>query len=142
MNQILSYCWGRCKSIGGIMLAVAALLEVVALVLYMQFGTSEFVLNLSSNTIGCMVAAIVVSVVVIFSPVKLPYVVAYVLHLFACFEYLASQASFIANVFVGIDGTSFPFAFYAIVVCSLAGAVLSLVAMKFVVEPKKQGGIA
>lgn len=110
-------------------------LDLLALILYMQYGTSVFIPKLSSTEISILIVGTILPLAVVFSPWKLPYAALFAVNLAACFEYLASQASFIANVFVAIDGTTFPAAFYLIVVCTLAAAVLSLVAMALLKEP-------
>jgi|GEM_PF-6615688 len=115
-------------------LAAVAILDAVALILYFNFGTSVFIPKLSSTVIAFMITAIALSVVVAFVGVKLPYVILYAANLLSCFFFLSSQASFIANVFVGIDGTSFSVAFYLIVALTLVAAALSLVAMSFIKE--------
>ena len=122
------------KSKSTYMLLATAVFEVVALILYVNFGTSVFIPELSPTAITFTVLGIAAPIIVAFVPFKICYVALYAIHLLSCLFYLASQASFIANVFVAIDGNTFPFAFYAIVALTLGSAVLSLVAMKFVKE--------
>ena len=120
-------------------LAAVAVLDAVALVLYFNFGTSVFIPKLSPTVIAFMITAIALSVIVAFVGIKLPYVILYAANLFSCFFFLSSQASFIANVFVGIDGTSFSVAFYAIVALTLIAAALTLIAMSFIKEQFNTG---
>ena len=117
------------KSKSTYLLLITAVLNLIALVLYFNFGTSVFIPELSSTVITLMALGVILPLVILFLPLKFPYVILYAIELLACFLYLASQASFIANVFVGIDGTTFSPAFYAIVICTLVAAMFSLMAM-------------
>lgn len=122
------------KSKSTYLLLLTAVLNLVALVLYFNFGTSVFIPKLSSTVIMFMSIGVVLPLVTIFFPLKIWYIAPYAVSLLSCFLYLASQASFIVNVFVGIDGTTFPLTFYAIVLCSLGAAVLTLIAMSSLKE--------
>ena len=134
MKNVKDYLLNTLKRKSTYFLAGTVALNLIALILYLNFGTSVFVPKLSGGVIAFLVLGTVLPFLAAFSPVKLAYVVLYVINLFACFEFLAAQASFIANVFVGIDGTFFSGAFICIVLFTLAAAVLSLVAMIFVNE--------
>lgn len=136
MNKVLNYLLKTVKSKSTYFLAATVVLNVAALILYVNTGVSVFIPELSSAVIVFMVLGIILPFAAAFSPLKITCVVLYVINLFACLRYLASQASFIANVFVGIDGSTFPAAFYLIVIFTLASAVLSLVAMHFVKETR------
>lgn len=125
------------KSKSTYILLGAAVLNLIALILYFNFGTSIFIPKLSSTVILLMTIGVVLPLLTIFLPLEIFYIAPYAVGLLSCFLYLASQASFIVNVFVGIDGTTFSLPFYAIVFCSLGAALLTLVAMSCVKENKK-----
>lgn len=149
MNKVLNYLLKTVKSKSTYFLAGVVILNVIALILYVNTGVSVFIPKLSSSVIAFMVMGVILPFAVAFSPFKIVYAALYAINLLSCFKYLASQASFIANVFVGIDGSTFPAAFYLIVIFTLASAVLSLIAMHFVKEtcinaaeePVAEGGL-
>lgn len=138
MSAILQYLLKTVKKISTYLLAGVVVLNIIALCLYVNLGVSVFVPTLSGAAITFMVLGIVLPFAAAFSPYKLQFIALYAFNLLACFQYLSSQASFIANVFVGIDGTSFPASFFIIVIFELIAAALSLVAMFFVKEPAAQ----
>lgn len=138
MKAIKDYLLGLLKKKSIYFLFVIVVLDIVALILYYNFGTSVFIPDLSSDVITLLIVGMVLGIAIAFVPFKLAYVALYAIQLFACFEYLASQATFIANVFTAIDGTTFPAAFYVIIICTLGGAVLSLVGMALLKEPQRK----
>lgn len=123
----------KCKST--YFLLGTAVLELISLILYLNFGVSVFIRTLSNVVITLMIAGIIGSLAAIFAPFKIVHVVVYCIQLIACLEFLTSQASYIANVFVGIDGSSLSAAFIVITLFSLASSLLTLVSTIFVKDP-------
>lgn len=131
IKNIIDYLLKKLKSMSTYLLAGSVVLSLITLIVYLNYADS----SPSSEVIAFLVLGLVLPFAVAFSPVKLPYVAIYVFDLFACFFFLSSQASFIANVFTSIDGTMFPAEFFIVVIFPILAAVLSLVAMFFVKEP-------
>lgn len=138
IQNVIDYLLKKLKSISTYLLAGAFVLNLITLIVYLNYADS----SPSSEVMAFLVLGLVLPFALAFSPVKLPYVALYVFDLFACFFFLSTQASFIANVFTSIDGKTFPAEFFVIAILPIVAAVLSLVAMFFVKEPwgnKKNG---
>ena len=137
MKAITDYIFKVIKRKSTYFLAAALIVDIIALILYCALGTNVFRPELSGEVIGYLVAAIVLCVVVAFSPYKLPYAAIYAMQLLACFQYIATQVNLITNVLVGIDGTALPAILIVFVVLTIVSAVLSMVAMALLKEPGK-----
>ena len=98
------------------------------LILYNQTGITTFTPILSEKVVALLGVCIALSVLFAVFEIKLG---KYLLYLF-CFwmwlEYLISEASYISNVFVSIDGNSFSSNFILTVVFGLLAWLLALIA--------------
>ena len=112
----------------GYYLALPALvLGVLAYVLYAKNGITEFNPALSQKAIIAVFAGAVlcaVSLVYELRPVKY---LAYLVYLYAFMAFLNSQITYIVNVFVSIDGSTFSAGFLLTAVSFLLAAILALV---------------
>ena len=105
----------------------ALLLGVLAYVLYAKNGITEFNPTLSQKAIiavfvGAGLCA--VSLVFAYKPVKY---LAYLAYLYAFLAFLNSQITYIVNVFVSIDGSTFSAGFLLTAASFLLAMLLALV---------------
>lgn len=115
------------KGVGYYLTPVAMVLLVVAICLYANNGVTAFSPKLEARAIAyaaVSLAVCLVSLVVDFKPIKY---VAYLLGLYAFMWFVYSQVTYIANVFVAIDGYTFSSEFLATLVCYIAAAVVALI---------------
>lgn len=115
------------KGVGYYLTPVAMVLLVVAICLYANNGVTAFSPKLEARAIvyaAVSLAVCLVSLAVDFKPIKY---VAYLLGLYALMWFVYSQVTYIANVFVAIDGYTFSSEFVATLVCYLAAAVVALI---------------
>ena len=112
----------------GYYLALPALiLGVLAYVLYAKNGITEFNPSLSQKAVAAAFAGAglcAVSLVYERRPVKY---LAYLAYLYAFLAFLNSQITYIANVFVSIDGSKFSAGFILTALSFLLAMVLALV---------------
>ena len=116
------------KGIGYYLLVPAIACGIAAVLMYRKTGITQFNPELSTAAIVCGWVAVglcVFSLVLELKPVKYA---AYLLFLFAFLAYVKSQITYIANVFVSIDGNTFTGGFIATVVLFLVATVLALLA--------------
>ena len=113
----------------GYFLALPALvLGILAYVFYAKNGITEFNPALSQKAIIAVfvgVALCAVSLVYECKPVKY---LAYLAYLYAFMAFLNSQITYIANIFVSIDGSTFSAGFLLAAASFLLAAILALVA--------------
>lgn len=114
------------KGVGYYLTAFALVFSVISLVLYGKNGITKFSATLNTSAIVCLwitIALLAVSLVFQFKQVKY---VAYFACLFGLFGFVQSQATYIANVFVAIDGNSFSGGFIATTVFFVLAVLFSL----------------
>lgn len=99
---------------------------VIMLILYRVTGITTFTPVLSGKVLALMYSCIVVSAVLCVFEVKLLKYALYILCFATWLEYLISEAFYITNVLVAIDGNSFTPAFILTVVFGLVGWACAL----------------
>ncbi len=111
----------------GYYLALPALiLGVLAYVFYAKNGITEFNPTLSQKAIIAAFVGVglcVVSLIYEWKPLKY---LAYLAYLYAFMAFLNSQITYIANVFVSIDGSTFSAGFLLTAASFLLAAILAL----------------
>lgn len=130
------------KGVGYYLSLLGLACGIAALVLYYQTGITDFSPSLDTSAIvSCWIfmALCLVSLVLDFKEVRY---VAYLVGLYAFMAYVGSQATYIANIFVSIDGSVFSAGFIATAVFFVLAFVIMLVAALMTKwQPwKKEGG--
>ncbi len=114
-------------------LAVASfVLALVVLILYLSTGVTEFTPKLDGATVALLIVGLIINAATAVFEVKMAKYVAYIIYLFAFCTYIRSEISYIANVFVSIDGTQFSASFLCTAIFMLAAIVVSLVSACFI----------
>lgn len=122
----------------GFYLAVPAIVfAVLALVWYRGNGVTEFSPQLNSSAVACLIVGMALCVLSMAADVvpgrwvsaaaKPVRYAAYLVELYAFLMFLYSQVTYIANVFVSIDGNSFTAGFIATAVFFVLAAAFTLV---------------
>lgn len=131
------------KGLGFFLALPAAICAAAAALLYQKTGVTEFSPVLYSSAVYTAWAAAAVSVLSIFFHWKVLKYCSYLLILYSFIQYISSQATYIVNVFVSIDGTSFSSGMVATASAYLLAIVLALVAaITAHWQPWKKGGNA
>ena len=115
------------KGVGFYLAIPAFVCALLALIYYQKTGITAFNPTLSKSAIVCLwisMGVMLVSLALDFKPVRY---IAYLVCLYGFFGYIASQATFIVNVFVAIDGNTFGSGFIATVVFFVLAFVLMLI---------------
>lgn len=114
------------RSTGYWLLLPAIGFGAVGMAAYMKYGVTEFTPELSQSAVIAFGLGILLCVFSLIKEYKVVKFLGYLAFLYAWIESLCAQATYIANVFVSIDGNSFSVGFLATVICSLLGAVAAL----------------
>ena len=115
------------------------LCSILMLGVYRMTGITTFTPNLSQTVLGLGIACIVLAAALLALPVKTVKYILYLLALLTWLKYLVSEASYISNVLVGIDGNSFSTAFFLTAGAGLAAWALALAGA---IAQKKEFGTA
>lgn len=116
------------KGVGWFLALPAAICVAAAALLYQKTGVTEFSPALYPTALYTAWGAASLSVISLalnWKPVKYG---AYLLALYSFIQYIASQATYIVNVFVSIDGTTFSSGMIATAAAYLLAIVISLIA--------------
>ncbi len=116
------------KGVGYYLTLPALIFCVAALCLYYQNGITSFNPELNMGAVGLIAASIVLSVISLIADFKPVRYLAYLLCLGSFMGFILSQATYIANVFVAIDGYTFTVGFIATVVMYVLSIVFTLLA--------------
>ncbi|MCD8295164.1 MAG: hypothetical protein LUE27_07990 [Clostridia bacterium] len=103
---------------------IALVCGVAALILYAVTGVTAFTSSLNYGLIAALVVGIVINVASTILGEKLLKYAAYAVYLFALLQYVYVEITYIANVFVSIDGTSFSASFIMTFILCIAAAAL------------------
>ena len=114
------------RSTGYWLLLPAIGFGAVGMAAYMKYGITEFTPSLSQSAVAAFGLGIILCIFSLIREYKVIKFLGYLSFLYAWIESLLAQATYIANVFVSIDGNSFSAGFLTTVICSLAGAVFAL----------------
>lgn len=101
---------------------------IAAICLYRANGVTAFNPELNKNAIAYLIVCLsicVVSLVVDFKPIRY---IAYLFCLYAFMWFIFSQVTYIANIFVGIDNTTFTNGFIATAVMYVLAFLFTLLA--------------
>lgn len=126
------------RGLGDILCLPAILCGLAAFILYRKNGVSEFAPELSTQAIGWLIAGIAICAASLLIRVKAVRFIAYLAILYAFMGFINSQVTYIANVFVSIDGNTFSAGFLATAVCWILSAVITLIAA--ITENWRPGG--
>lgn len=116
------------KGVGWFLAVPAALCAAAAALLYQKTGVTEFSPALYPSALYTAWGAAALSVISLalnWKPVKYA---AYLLALYSMIQYIASQATYIVNVFVSIDGTTFSTGMIATMAAYVLAIVIGLAA--------------
>lgn len=124
------------KSVHFYLMLGAFACTLIGLVFYLSIdGTSAYLKEISDTAVALYVLGFVLTLAVLFAPFKIAYILVFCITLCAPLVYLTSQASFIVNVFVAIDGQSFSAAFILAALFPLIAAGLIMASCVLVKEP-------
>ena len=119
-------------------LALAAMiLGIAAYFLYAKYGVTEFSPTLNQSAVIALwvgVALSLIGIVTNWKPVK---VLAYLAFFYAFFGFANSQATYVANIFVSIDGTTFSAGFIMTAAAFILSIVVALISA-IVTKTKKE----
>ena len=116
------------KGAGYYLVLPAFLCALGALIMYKKTGITKFNPSLSGTAITCLWIAmglLLVSLVIDFKPIRY---LAYLVCLYGFFAYISSQITYIANILVGIDGSTFEAGFLTTAGLYFGAFVLMLLA--------------
>lgn len=117
------------KSLSGILMIISIVASIVALILYILTGVTPFTPKLSTPVIIFLSIGIPLGIVSILIPKfskQIKYL-AYIMFLFAFLMFVVAEITYIANIFVAIDGTSFSASFIITFIMLIASFVLALI---------------
>lgn len=126
MDKIKNFLAGR--GVGYYLSLLAVVCGMLAGILYICTGVSSFNPDLNVSALVCIwvaVAMCAVSAVLDFKDIRY---VAAMLFLYGLLMYIDSQVTYIANVFVAIDGYGFTAGFLSTLIFSLLSFVVALLA--------------
>lgn len=126
MEKIKKFLLG--KGIGYYLTLPALIFCIAAICLYVQNGVTSFNPELNPRAIAYAAVCLVlcaVSLIIDFKPIKY---VAYLLCLYSFMWFIYSQVTYIANVFVSIDGYTLSGGFIATAVMYVLSSVFVLLA--------------
>ena len=114
---------------------VAVLLAVIAASLYLAKGTTIFNPDLDARVyVPTFIAVAILLASTVFSA-KLGKYVSYLLLLYALISWISTQATYITNVFVSIDGSTFSASFLCIAIFLVLAIAFSLTSAILNTEP-------
>ena len=135
MDKLKNYFSTR--TVGFYVTIPALIFAVAGLICYKTYGVTEFSPKLSVEALGGFIAGIVLcaaSLVLDYKPVRF---FGYLALLYGCLNSITAQATYIVNIFVSIDGTTFSQGFILTVVFSVLAWVTALVASILTKQRKK-----
>ena len=121
------------RGVGYILNAIACVLGIVCLVCYLVSAEDKSKMTetfVSALVYVPLILASAVNAVGLFYSHSMIKVAAFALYFFALATWILTQAGYIVNVFMGIDGNVFSFAYILTVVCVVCCMVLSIVSVK------------
>ena len=131
------------KGLGFYLALPVAACAAAAVLLYCKTGVTEFSPALYPSAVWSAWAAAAISLISLCINRKPVKYLSYLLALYSFIQYLSSQATYIVNVFVSIDGTTFSSGMIATSVMYLLAIVLGLAAaITAHWQPWKKGGNA
>ena len=128
------------RTLGFFVTIPAMIFAVAGLLAYRAYGITEFSPALSVESQAGFVAGIAlcaVSLVLEYRPVRF---FGYLALLYACLTCMTAQATYIVNIFVSIDGTTFSDGFILTAVFSVLAWITALAAT-ILTKPRKKGEV-
>lgn len=119
------------KGVNFILNCISILTGIIALICYLVSGKDQSEMTetaLSAVVYVPLIIAILLNVAGIFLKTNLVKIAAFAIYFLSLVFWIYNQAGYIVNVFMGLDGNSFSFAYILSVICILASLVLSLLA--------------
>jgi hypothetical protein len=118
------------KGLTDIFLVLSFVGALISLILYSVFGVTIFNPHLSLAVIVTLSLVLVLEILLGLFGSKMGKYLAFLLVLYALMEYINSQATYVANVFVAIDGSTLSASFlgtFILMLVSLIGALVSAI---------------
>ena len=125
------------RTVGFFVTIPAILFAIAGLLAYRKFGITEFSPNLSEEALFGFTAGIALSTVSLaleYRPIRF---FGYLALLYACLTCMTAQATYIVNIFVSIDGTTFSDGFIMTAAFSVLAWVTALAAVILTKQGKK-----
>ena len=129
----------------------AIVFAVVAICLYASYGVTDFNPEIDAAAIICAAVGAALGLVSMFVDliplsfselfVKPLRYISFLVIFYAFIRFIGSQATYIANVFVAIDGNSFSAAFICMFIFYLLSAVAMLLAGSLICVPIRRGAV-
>lgn len=133
MEKVKKFLAGR--SVGYYLTLPAMIFSIVAICLYVENGVTSFNPDLNVSAITyisvCLALCLISLVADLFIEIKAIKYIAYLLCLYSFMWFIYSQVTYIANVFVAIDGYGFSGGFIATAVMYVLSFVFVLLAGVF-----------
>lgn len=126
MEKIKKFIAGR--GVGYYLSLLAVVCGILAGTMYMSTGVTPFNPELDTSALVCIWLAVAMCAVTIVFDFKDIRYIAAMIFLYGFMAYIYSQVTFIANVFVAIDGYTFSAGFYATFIFALLSFVVALLA--------------
>ncbi len=135
MNKLL-----RSRGIGDLLNLIAIATGIIALICYLV--SAEDKSGMTDTVVSAMVyvpviLALLVNIAAVFLRSNFCGIGGFALYFFALAAWVYTQGGYIVNVFMGIDGNVFSFAYVLTFICIIASIVLCLVSAIFLAKKKK-----
>jgi lysylphosphatidylglycerol synthetase-like protein (DUF2156 family) len=126
MSKIID--WFKTKKIEFYLSLASVVFGLIALVVYLCWGKTQFDPDYSGRAIGAFVVGIVLGICFLIRPYKEGVFLQYLAFFLAFLFYITSQMNMLANILYDVDGSTLPAAFITIIIFSLIAFVAPLVA--------------
>lgn len=114
------------KGLSDIFLLAAWVMTICGLVGYMNSGVTDFNPSLSNAVIVPLSFLVALGVILLVYGSKYGKILYYAIAIYALVEYINTQATYITNVFVSIDGSTFSVGFILTIIALILAFGLSL----------------
>jgi len=129
MEKVIAYIKGR--GVGYWLMLGASIAILLFAILYPLNGTNEFVVSLSSSLIAISWISFALALLSLVFEFRLLRGCVYLLTLYSLIAFIGTQANYLANVLVSIDGNSFSGDFIFVLFFGLIGFLTSLISLFF-----------
>ena len=129
MNNLM-----RNRGLGDLLNIIAAVVGIVGLICYLV--SAEDKSGMTDTVVSALVyvpviVAVVLNAAALFSRINLLKIGAFAVYFLAFAMWCYTQGGYIVNVFMGIDGNVFSFAYILTIICFIAAMVLCIVSTVF-----------
>lgn len=132
----------KARTIGDYLVFAATVLMLIEFILYLTSSRTSFDPNYSPSAIVGMTVALVCGLASVIIPLKALGFGVYLGSLFGFIHYIVSQINLIANIIYGVDGSTFPAAFFVTIACAVLTTGLSLAGAILIKTDKRKERIA